>query len=106
MGRVEGLRSAAIYRGDQMISESHRLGSIKKIISATDQRPFRAFVCDDCARFQSATITSPPESGAQSWLCAACGHFNIGSTYQCIRGEWLKLWIIDAAADRLLEGGE
>ena len=86
-----------------MIKPEHRKSAIQRLLAENDQPLFSAFVCDDCARFQSATITSPPESGAQSWLCAACGHFNIGSTYQCIRGEWLKLWIIDAVADRLLE---
>lgn len=90
-----------------MITKEYRARAISKLLSENDQPLFSAFVCDGCARFQSASVTFPPESGARSFLCASCQHFNIGSTYKCIRGQWLKLWIVDdAAADRLLEGGE
>ena len=90
-----------------MITKKYREKTISRLLSENDQPLFSAFVCDDCARFQSATAKCPPESGARSCFCASCQHFNIGSTYKCIRGQWLKLWIVDdAAADRLLGGGE
>ena len=76
------------------IDAEDRHDAVRKIID-NGGRMFFAFVCDDCARFQGMTAKYPPDSGAKSFLCAQCNHFNIGSTYQCVKGHWLRLWIVD-----------
>lgn len=51
----------------------------------------RVHCCDDCARRSGVQPKSPPDSGVESWLCAVCGHFGIGSATDCTIGDWLRL---------------
>ena len=51
----------------------------------------RVHCCDDCARGSGVQPKSPPDSGVESWLCAVCGHFGIGSATDCTIGDWLRL---------------
>ena len=49
-------------------------------------------VCDDC---QHGTGFRPPKHPADSrgatWPCSRCGHSGIGSTMECVIGNWLEL---------------
>lgn len=51
----------------------------------------KAHCCDSCTRSAGLVPKAPAESGEASWLCAVCGHHNIGSTADCEIGEWLNL---------------
>ncbi len=62
-----------------------------------------SFVCDRCARSQGVTPKAPPDSGGASWMCDACGHYNIGSMYPAFRDS--AFW--DAVKiDAAMAGGE
>ena len=45
--------------------------------------------CDKCVREYGLETKSPPDSGELSRLCCLCGHYGIGSTMDCIPGDWL-----------------
>lgn len=54
--------------------------------------------CDDCVRRQGLTPKRPSDSGASSWMCGVCGHLNIGSSMDCVIGDWLSLNIMPIKA--------
>lgn len=78
-----------------MISPDRRKEIIPALIGRQVAGPVRMFICDSCARFQGYPSKRIPDSGNKSWLCQGCNHFNIGSYYQCVTGDWLKVWIVD-----------
>lgn len=85
-----------------MIKPERRKEILPTLIGRQVGGPVRHFVCDSCARFQGFMPKNIPDSGSRSCPCAACGHYGMGSYYQCVIGDWLKVWI----AEDLLESRE
>lgn len=78
-----------------LVTPERRKRILNNLLGKVHGKPIHKFVCDSCALNQAYLPVSPPESGNQNWLCGCCGHFGVGSTYDCIYGDWLYLWILD-----------
>lgn len=58
-------------------------------------------VCDSCCHAQGHRPKVPADSRGESWMCAVCGHYGIGSSYLCTKGDWDRLRIVPENAARL-----
>lgn len=54
----------------------------------------RLHVCDSCQYAQHKTMIRPSESAGKSVYCHVCGHLGIGSTVDCVKGEWLSTKVL------------
>ena len=54
----------------------------------------RVHCCDNCVLGQGIQPKTPADSGVASRLCEVCGHLNIGSTMDCLVGDWLRLRVL------------
>jgi sulfur relay (sulfurtransferase) complex TusBCD TusD component (DsrE family) len=48
-------------------------------------------ICNDCARRRGLKPKKPADSGVKSLYCGICEHYNIGSTAECVIGDWLRI---------------